>query len=171
MIRFSREGIHTGKGVPDAGVYVLGSTAAGGEAGVNWLIRECRPTEAAEVLNVWRHAGAIPGVSDTEEDILRMVKEGPAFVLVAETNGHLIGTVVGVFDGWRGNVYRLAVLPEHRRRGVARSLVTEVEKRLARQGAKKVTALVEKDHPWATGFWSAAGYEHDDRMVRYVRDS
>jgi len=33
-----------------------------------------------------------------------------------------------------------------------------------------LTALVEKDHPWATGFWNAAGYQLHESMSRYFRD-
>ncbi len=36
--------------------------------------------------------------------------------------------------------------------------------------AKRITALVERDHPWATGFWDAAGYDLDEGMARYVRN-
>ena len=49
-------------------------------------------------------------------------------------------------------------------------LVAEVEKRLARQGAKRITALVEKDHPLAMRFWEAVGYRVDERIVRRVRN-
>jgi len=65
---------------------------------------------------------------------------------------------------------RLAVHPNYRRRGIARALVAEVERSLLRQGAKRITALVEKDHPWATGFWQAVGYGLDSRIVRHVRN-
>jgi hypothetical protein len=48
--------------------------------------------------------------------------------------------------------------------------VAEVEKRLARLGAKRITALVEKDHPWAPRFWQAVGYGPDSRIARHVRN-
>jgi hypothetical protein len=44
-----------------------------------------------------------------------------------------------------------------------------VEKRLAKHGAKRITALVEKDHPWAVSFWNAVGYKMDQRIARHVR--
>jgi ribosomal protein S18 acetylase RimI-like enzyme len=94
---------------------------------------------------------------------------GGTWVLLAEADGQLIGSIIGTFDGWRGNIYRLAVHPDHRRRGIARALVAEVERRLCQVGAKRFTALVEKDHLGAVGFWEAAGYEPDRRIARYVR--
>ena len=136
----------------------------------NWTIRQCRRDDVQGVLELWQAAEATVSVTDTPSDLLRAIENSPAHVLVAETDDkRIVGSVIGVFDGWRGNIYRLAVHPSFRRRGIARALVAEVERRLSQQGAKRITALVEKDHPWATGFWSAAEYEQDSRIVRYVK--
>jgi ribosomal protein S18 acetylase RimI-like enzyme len=133
-------------------------------------IRDCQVQDVQAVLDLWRRAEATPGVTDTADDLRRVVVERPASVLVAEADGRLVGSIIGSFDGWRGNIYRLAVLPDYRRQGVARALVADVEKRLAQLGAKRITALVEKDHPMAMTFWEAAGYRVDERIVRRVRN-
>ncbi len=132
--------------------------------------RECRLEEAANLLALWRKAEATVTVTDTVEDIRRVISHSAAIVLVAEQDGHIAGSVIATFDGWRGNLYRLAVDPDYRRKGLARKLVDEVNSRLASMGVKRITALVEKDHPEAVGFWNAQGYQHDQTIVRYVRN-
>lgn len=132
-------------------------------------LRACRLEDVVGVLELWRQAAA-PGITDTAEDLRRAIADSPAHVLVAQVGSRVIGSVIGTFDGWRGNFYRLAVHPEFRRRGIARALVAEVEQWLGRQGAKRITALVEKDRPWAMSFWEAAGYRVDERVVRFVRN-
>ncbi len=92
------------------------------------FIRACRPADVGAVLELWHQAGATPSITDTADDLRRTVDGG--HVLVAEVEGQIVGSIIGTFDGWRGNIYRLAVLPAYRRRGVARALVAEVEKRL-----------------------------------------
>jgi ribosomal protein S18 acetylase RimI-like enzyme len=144
---------------------VMSERAAGG-----WTIRDCQLQDVEAILQLWRQAEATPGVTDNADDLRRAVDDSPAHVLVAEVQAQIVGSIIGTFDGWRGNIYRLAVHPDYRRRGVARALVAEVEKRLARQGAKRITALVEKDHPWAMTFWEAVGYRLDERVVRRVRN-
>lgn len=133
-------------------------------------IRDVRDDEVEPVLALWREAYGRVGVTDTLDDVLQAVSGSTSVLLVAEEGGRIVGTVIGGFDGWRGNIYRLAVHPQHQRQGIARRLVSDVEARLAGMGARRITALVERDHPWATGFWDAAGYDLDEGMARYVRN-
>ena len=135
-------------------------------------IRKGRPEDIERVLELWRDAGATPKPTDTPSDLARLLAQAQAVLLVAEADGRVVGTVVGGWDGWRGNIYRLAVLPEYRRRGIAGALMREVDAVLAGLGARRITALVEHDHAWAVGFWNAlerAGYRHDPTMTRYVK--
>ena len=131
-------------------------------------IRTCRPEDIEAVLELWRQADAIPSATDTVPDLHRAIAS-TANVLVAEVGERLVGSIIGSFDGWRGNIYRLAVHPDHRRQGIACALLSEAEKRLREQGAKRITALVEKNHPLAMKFWEAVGYRVDERIVRRVR--
>jgi ribosomal protein S18 acetylase RimI-like enzyme len=77
--------------------------------------------------------------------------------------------VVG-WDGWRGNMYRLAVRADHRRRGIARSLVEAGHDHLRSVGAPRITALVGAGEEEAAELWRATGYEPDAKIVRFVRN-
>jgi ribosomal protein S18 acetylase RimI-like enzyme len=136
------------------------------------IIRPARPEEVEQVLGLWREAETTPSVTDDREAVLTLLAEPAAVLLVAEADGRLVGTVIGGWDGWRGNIYRLAVAPAYRRRGLARLLVAEADRSLHRMGARRITALVEGDHAWATDFWdslAASGYRYDEGMRRYVK--
>ena len=137
---------------------------------MEWSIRDCRQDEAEAVLELWRQAEATPSMTDNVDEIRHAITNSPACVLIAELDGQFVGSIIGSFDGWRGNIYRLVVHPQFRRQGLARALVAEVENRLVQQGAKRITALVEKDHAWATAFWEAVGYGLDQRMVRHAKN-
>jgi ribosomal protein S18 acetylase RimI-like enzyme len=134
-----------------------------------WSLRDCRLDDVEAVLELWREAAATPSVTDTIQDLRRAIAMRGAHVIVAEADGKIVGSIIGTFDGWRGNIYRLAVDPKYRRQGIARALVAEVETRLAAEGAKRVTALVEKNHAWAASFWEAVDYRLDHRIARHVR--
>jgi ribosomal protein S18 acetylase RimI-like enzyme len=139
-------------------------------AEMGWCVRPCRPEEAEALLELWKQAQATPSVTDTPADLRRVLAAGTAYVFVAEAGGQVAGSIIGTFDGWRGHIYRLAVHPDFRRRGIARVLVRAVEERLIAAGARRIIPLVEKDHAWATAFWQSVGYAPDPRIVRYLRN-
>ena len=135
----------------------------------SFFIRECHPEEAEALLALWGAAGTSPSVTDTITDI-RSVIESSATVLIAEVDQRIAGSLIATFDGWRGNMYRIAVHPDYRRRGIGRALVAEGERCLAKLGVKRITALVEEKYPWAIAFWSSVGYEIEPGIVRFFRN-
>lgn len=135
-----------------------------------WTIRSCTVHDAEALLALWRQAEASPSVTDTVEDVTRAIATPAARVLVALVDAQIVGSIIGTFDGWRGNIYRMAVSPEWRRRGVGRALVTEIENWLNQQGARRITVLVEKERFWAARFWQAVGYPLDEHIERHARN-
>lgn len=98
------------------------------------------------------------------------MSDSPAALLVAELEGELVGALIAAWDGWRGNMYRLAVRPECRRQGIGLALTRAGEEHLRRSGARRVTALVAFDDQRASGFWDRAGYPLDREIGRRVRN-
>jgi ribosomal protein S18 acetylase RimI-like enzyme len=123
------------------------------------------------VLAIWERARS-PAAStpDDRTVVARLIENSADALLVAEERGRVVGVLVAAWDGWRGNMYRLAVLPDARRRGIARGLVQAGHERLRAKGARRVTALVAHEELDATALWRAVGYERDENVVRFVRN-
>ena len=134
------------------------------------ILRRCLEEDIESVLELWRTAGSTPSVTDSSDHLRITINLGASSVIVAVTERTVAGSIIAGFDGWRGNVYRLAVHPDYQRRGIARRLVSEAEEWLRRQGAKRVGAVVEKDHPWATSFWDSTEFSLEPMDLRYVRN-
>ena len=134
------------------------------------MIRSCRAADIPDVLALWAVArGAAASTPDTPVALQRLITADPGALLVAEVDGLLVGTLVAASDGWRGNMYRLAVAPQHRRHGIARRLIACGEARLRERGVPRITALVDADDRIAAGAWEAVGYGRDPRCSRFVK--
>lgn len=135
----------------------------------DWTIRSAAEWDIASVLRLWEVAGAQPTVSDTRAGLAGLLATGCDGLLVAESGGLVVGSLIAVWDGWRGSFYRLAVHPDLRRQGVGIALLREGERRLRERGAVRLTAIVTNDDPTAMGFWEAAGYQRQRDRTRFVR--
>jgi ribosomal protein S18 acetylase RimI-like enzyme len=109
-------------------------------------------------------------MADRPDDIERLMSDSPGALLVAERDGELVGAMIAAWDGWRGNMYRLAVHTECRRKGIGLALTRAGEDHLRRCGAHRVTSLVAFDDQRASGFWDRAGYPLDPEIGRRARN-
>jgi GNAT superfamily N-acetyltransferase len=134
-------------------------------------VREATTRDVDAVLAVW-DSDADPGrtILDEPADVKRLLDSPSGALLIAESNGDVVGTIVAGWDGWRGNLYRLVVRADQRRHGVARALVAGAEDALRAKGCPRVTALVHLGLGEAPSFWPAVGYEHDTEVGRFVRN-
>jgi ribosomal protein S18 acetylase RimI-like enzyme len=137
----------------------------------DFLVRACQPQDTSAVIDLWRQARSEhASTADRLQDVQRLLTEMRGSLLVADASGAIVGALIAAWDGWRGNMYRLAVRPQHRRRGVGIALVRAGEAHLRRQGAARITALVAYEDEAAAAFWESAGYPRDREIGRRVRN-
>jgi ribosomal protein S18 acetylase RimI-like enzyme len=134
-------------------------------------LRQARSDDIPVVLELWaENRSEHARTADRAQDVERLLEESPAALLVAEQDGNVVGALIAAWDGWRGNMYRLAVRERHRRKGVGMALVRAGESYLREKGARRVTALVAFEGAAAGEFWDAAGYPEDREIGRRVRN-
>lgn len=140
--------------------------------GQRFNVRRCLQSEVPAVLDLWAQARSEhASTPDCLDDVVQLVgAESPAALLVAEQDGEVVGALIAAWDGWRGNMYRLAVRDEYRREGIGLALTRAGEDYLRQCGVRRVTALVAFDDQVAGEFWEAAGYPMDREIGRRVRN-
>jgi ribosomal protein S18 acetylase RimI-like enzyme len=132
-------------------------------------IRRATTDDVEIVLRLWREADAVVSTTDDPVALRTLLARDGDALLIADIDGSAVGTVIVGWDGWRANLYRLAVVPAWRRRGIARVLVRSGEERLRALGARRAAAVVVAEHEHASAFWRAAGYELDGRVGRFAK--
>jgi ribosomal protein S18 acetylase RimI-like enzyme len=137
---------------------------------VRIAVRFADARDIPAVLALWGKAANATSATDDADGLRSLLARDPEALLVAEHEGVLVGSVIVGFDGWRGSFYRLAVLPEHRRGGLARTLVEAGEARLRRLGVRRMDAVVSAEHDAALRFWGTAGFVAETGQVRLVRN-
>jgi ribosomal protein S18 acetylase RimI-like enzyme len=127
------------------------------------MIRPYEPTDESAVIDLWCLCGLTRAWNDPRRDISRKIAIQPEMFLVAiaQATGALVGTVMAGYEGHRGWINYLAVAPEFRRQGIARSLMSEAEKRLHIAGCPKINLQVRASNAEVVAFYRAIGFEVD----------
>ena len=120
------------------------------------------------ILDLWKRAGTEPGHTDDIESLTKLIAHDPGALLVAVEDETIAGSVIAAWDGWRGSIYRLAVAPSHRRRGLGTVLVNAAVKRLRTLGAVRLQAIVVETDVKATGFWRASNWSEQVARLRFT---
>jgi len=140
-------------------------------------IRPFQGSDEDAVLRLWRRCDLIRAWNDPSKDIRRKLSVRPDPFLVGELEGEIIACVMAGYEGHRGWLNYLAVSPEHQRRGHARAIVEEAERRLREAGCPKINLQVRSANHGVLEFYRKLGYsvddvvsmgkrlEHDDRIA------
>ena len=136
-------------------------------------IREFRfPEDYQQVYQLWAtiEKGVHVGRSDTLDEIGKKVARDPDLFLIAESNGAIVGSVIGGYDGRRGLIYHLAVTVAFRGQGIGSRLMDEVESRLRAKGCLKSYLLVTLDNPEVEDYYRQRGWQHMDQIHLYGKE-
>ena len=85
-------------------------------------------------------------------------------LLVAVAGDAVTGTAMAGYDGHRGWLYKVAVLPRSRRRGVGTALVRRAMLALRSAGCTKVNLQIRGTNAEVRGSYESLGFETEERL-------
>lgn len=97
-------------------------------------------------------------LDDSREGIDKYLKRNPTTSFVAEESGRITGVVLSGHDGRRGFIHHMAVEEDHRRQGIAASLLDHALAALKEEGINKVALLVFKRNEAGNAFWESQNF-------------
>ena len=100
--------------------------------------------------------------NDPARDIERKLRVRPEWFLVGVLDGEIVATVMAGYEGHRGWLNYLAVVPEFQRRGFARAIVAEAEQLLRQAGCPKINLQIRSSNHGVIEFYRRLGYSVDD---------
>ena len=115
-----------------------------------------------EVVDLWRKCNLVVPQNDPVEDIQRKLAFQPDLFFIALLDGKVVGSIMVGYEGHRGWLNYLAVLPEHQKRGYGRKLVERAVDELKRLGCLKVNLQVRKSNVSVVEFYKHLGFKDDD---------
>lgn len=122
-------------------------------------IRPFEQTDEAEVIALWQECGLSRSWNDPHLDIARKQIARDGLFLVAEMDESVVGTLMAGYDGHRGSINYVGVLPVHRKMGIGRKLMSAAEELLLERGCPKINLQVRIDNLDAVEFYRRLGYE------------
>lgn len=125
-------------------------------------IRVYQVGDERAVIALWEQCDLIVPWNNPVQDIERKLKVGPELFLVGVKDGNIVASVMGGYDGHRGWINYLAVHPEHRRKGLGKKIMLEVEKCIKEKGCPKINLQVRTLNSDAIEFYQAIGFIDDE---------
>ena len=116
--------------------------------------------ELWETVFGYENAHNDPGLAIGKKEAM---DDGLLFVAVL-ADRKVVGTVMAGYDGYRGWVYSLAVLPAYGRSGIGTALMESAEKALEAQGCMKINLQIVAGKGEVQGFYESNGYKVEERI-------
>ncbi|MDP8228725.1 MAG: GNAT family acetyltransferase [Candidatus Electryoneaceae bacterium] len=125
-------------------------------------IRTYEAEDENDVIDIWFRCDLIIPDNNPRADIARKLKVNPDLFLVATIGDRVVATCMAGYEGHRGWINYLAVLPKFQHRGIAIRLMQEAELRLRELGCPKINLQIRAGNTHVVKFYKSVGYIDDD---------
>jgi ribosomal protein S18 acetylase RimI-like enzyme len=125
-------------------------------------IRPFQESDESAVIALWAACGLTRSWNDPRKDVARKLAVQREWFLVGTQDDVVVASIMIGYDGHRGWINYLAVAPDQRLHGHARTLMREAERLLAAAGCPKINLQIRTTNTAVIEFYKRIGYGQDD---------
>lgn len=131
-------------------------------------VRSFQLSDVSPVTELLQTALSEECFDNTIEPFSRQLSWDSDLIVVAEEEGQIVGTLIGTIEKNYGCYFRIAVHPDHRRRGIGRSLVSAMESRFQARKVNGIFVVGDEHNASALPLYEALGYD-ENQIFKSVR--
>ncbi|MBR5337089.1 MAG: GNAT family N-acetyltransferase [Lachnospiraceae bacterium] len=135
----------------------------------NIQIRKMTCEDYDDVNDLWHSIKGfvLRSIDDSREGVERFIRRNPDTCVVAEESGRIVGSILCGHDGRKGCMYHVCVSPDHRRRGIGKSMVSFALEKLKEEKINDVSIIAFSKNDVGNLFWNKLGWEMQDNINSY----
>lgn len=128
-------------------------------------IRIVTQDDQNQLIALWNSCGLVRPWNDPEKDIARKRHVQPELFIVGTIDGKLMASAMGGYDGHRGNIYYLAVSPEHQGNGFGPKMVKWLAARFEAMGCPKINVMIRAENSAVSAFYDRLGFVRETTLL------
>ena len=125
------------------------------------VIRKYEDKDEEQVINLWKQCNLIVPQNDPHEDIKKKMEFQPNLFFIGTVNNEVVASIMVGYEGHRGWINYMAVLPEYKNKGFGRQLVNKAIDELKKLGCLKVNLQVRECNKDVIEFYESCGFSND----------
>ena len=110
---------------------------------------------------------AIRSIDDSRKGVEAFLNRNPGMSVVAELDKRIIGAILCGHDGRRGCLYHVCVHPDHRLKGIGKSMVLYCMNALKDEHINKVSLIAFTRNDVGNAFWKEIGWTRREDLNYY----
>ena len=127
-------------------------------------IRKYRHQDRTRLVELWKRVFPDDPPHNEPSRVIDEKLTVDDLIFVAEDNGIITGACMAGYDGHRGWLYAVAVLPEYRRKHIGSQLVNFALQALKSRGCTKVNLQIRSTNRNVASFYKSLGFAAEDRL-------
>ena len=106
---------------------------------------------------------------ETKEAFARQLGWDSDLILVAEAEGEIAGVIIGTIDHNRGYYYRVAVHPDHQRKGYGKALIAALKIRFEQRKVTQIMVAADEHNEKILSLYESMGYAAKDFLHSFKK--